>query len=415
MVSVASLLRVADSIQADSVDDGLGVVAHAEVTFDGALDARLRQSVLDDTFPRWRTQRHRMHISGGAADVDDEEVPEPTAAARSVSEKACSLHDGGGRRHQQCVEAGGRSIDTLGMDDAVDEHLADRLPCRIDVEHAEGGHYVLGQDRRLAALRKQGNEILSDIAIARDDDRASEPRQGDARGVVANDFAVAAVGSTRQQDDVGGKLGDALIVGWRQPIGKRAHHFGAGPECGLAGGLGSQLAYQTDGHHAQSSRRRGGGEPMLERRQATELALEVGKRGVEPDRHIARHRRGTLCTGQDTGLIEVDRPQLRVGRSEIDEERGGHGRSYGWTAAVRLPCARAAKSSFNSRITSGVRVPGAKARSKPMLEKCLLRFLPAPLADHQVAADIEQDVIQSGLHAHVAEAAAVELALAIER
>src|SRR6266550_4476276 len=49
------------------------------------------------------------------------------------------------------------------------------------------------------------------------------------------------------------------------------------------------------------------------------------------------------------------------------------------------------------------------------LEKSLFNLGPGRLADDQIATNVEQDLVEAGFHTQIAKAAAVELALAVER
>jgi hypothetical protein len=58
---------------------------------------------------------------------------------------------------------------------------------------------------------------------------------------------------------------------------------------------------------------------------------------------------------------------------------------------------------------------GRECTIESHVEEAALDDIPWLLAHHQVAAHIEQDVVETRFNAQVAEAAAIELALAIER
>ena len=111
-----------------------GVVAHAEIAFDGALDARLGQAVL--------ARRRRATASPAATECTSVVAP-PMSTTRSVAEAGVAARC---RRtaaaRLPCTAAGvgistaskraARAVDALGVHDAVDEHLADgaRAPDR---------------------------------------------------------------------------------------------------------------------------------------------------------------------------------------------------------------------------------------------------------------------------------------------
>src|SRR5258708_781416 len=61
--------------------------------------------------------------------------------------------------------------------------------------------------------------------------------------------------------------------------------------------------------------------------------------------------------------------------------------------------------------------PGAGRRGavESHLEESLFNLGPGRLADDEIAADVEQDVIEAGFHTQIAKAAAVELTLTVER
>ncbi len=125
-------------------------MADAEIALDGALHERLWEAVLDDAVAPRRADGDRVHVGGGAADVDDEDVAEAGVACGALRKQARALHDGGRGRHQHGVEAGGGAVDALGVDDAGDEDVADGVAGGIDVEDAERRHDVAREDGRFA-------------------------------------------------------------------------------------------------------------------------------------------------------------------------------------------------------------------------------------------------------------------------
>ena len=76
--------------------------------------------------------------------------------------------------------------------------------------------------------------------------------------------------------------------------------------------------------------------------------------------------------------------------------------------------ARAAKSRVE-RVDDGLRArAGREGAVEAHGEEGALGFLPAPFADDEVAADVEEDVVEAGFEALLAKAAAVEFAETIE-
>ena len=310
----------------------------------------------NDAFARRLARGHRVDVGGGAADIDDQQRPQARLAAPALGQKAGPFQHRRRRRHQHRVEHCRRPVDSLGVDDAFHEHLADGGAGGLDVEPAEFGHDVFGHHDRVAGGFQQGGGFIGGLAVAGDDDRAPVRAFGELGGVAQDHAGVAAVGAAGQEDDVGGKGLDLGHVAPGQSIGEGAGQPGPGAQGRLAGGLGGQFPDQPDGDHAQAPGGAGTRQAVLEVRQRPDPAFQVLERRVQAFGDVGGDRRRALPGPYDPAGFQVDGAELGEGRAEINEQRRGHGFAFG----------RRAKSLSRASITSSARVWFGKARSKPM-------------------------------------------------
>ena len=112
-------------VAAGRLDDRLGVVAHTQIALDRALDVGLGQAAGHHISAAGCPFRHRMHVGGGAAHVDDDQRPQAGPSRTAVGEKPGPFQHRRRGRHEHRVEHLGGAVDALGVDDAVDEDLAD--------------------------------------------------------------------------------------------------------------------------------------------------------------------------------------------------------------------------------------------------------------------------------------------------
>ena len=342
-------------------------MAHPEIALDGALDVRLGQSSLNRALEGRLPGRHRMHVRCRAPDVHHEQRSQTVLPAGAVGEQTRAFHDRLRRRHEDFVEHLRRPIDSLGVNDPIYEDPADRGARRLDIEHVEFRHDVLGGNRRLSRRVQPCGDAVRRLPVSCDDHGTGDAALREGPGIVPNHFVIAAVGAAGEQDDIGTEILDPGDVTGGQPIGVRADQPGAGAQRGNPRRFRRQLLDQPHGDHAQAARGAGRRQPVREIGKAADAAFQVRERRLHADRDVGRDRRRSLARTDDLGSLQVDRAKFGVGAAEVDEQRGRGVSAH--ESAVRLPPARAAKSLSRASTTSGVRVPGGKARSNPMSRK----------------------------------------------
>jgi hypothetical protein len=198
-----------EALESRGLGDRRGIVAHAEVAFDSALDTGLRQALRNHA-RCGLAARHRMDVGRRAARVNHQQRADSTLSGQAVRDQSRALEHRRGRGHQHLVEIGGGAVDALGVDDAVDENLPDRGTRGLDVEHVELRHDVLGVDD--VPLRKQPACVVRRSAVACENNGASRRAAGEGGRVVQHDFRIAAVRSACEQDDIGRERGDLFDV-----------------------------------------------------------------------------------------------------------------------------------------------------------------------------------------------------------
>ena len=147
-----------------------GRPAHAEVALDRPGHGRRGDDLAGEVRLLGVELDHRVHVGGGAADVDDDHV----ARARLISPASRQQLDAGehhvGRRAGDHRGEVGPLAEVLAADHVGQEHLADRRAGRVRGEHADAGHHVVGDDVRVVP---QG---LLDLGAGRR--RCRRPRRG---------------------------------------------------------------------------------------------------------------------------------------------------------------------------------------------------------------------------------------------
>ena len=149
------------------LQDGRRIVTDAEIAFDRPFHVRLGQPPPDHSAFRRIAFGDRVHVRRGAAHVHDDERSKPGAVPAALGEQTRTFHDGRGRGHQHFVETLRRGVDSLGMDNAFDEHLTYRLSGRLDVERPEVGHDIFRHDGDLAGSGETSRNVVGHRTVAR--------------------------------------------------------------------------------------------------------------------------------------------------------------------------------------------------------------------------------------------------------
>src|SRR6202163_705576 len=123
-----------DGFEPDGFDNSRGVIAHAQITFDRALDPGFGQPLGDDTRNRWLAIRNGMHIGGCATRIDYQQRAQADYTLAAIGYQPRAFHHRRRRRHQHLIELRLRAIDAFGVHDALDEYATYRGACRFDVE-----------------------------------------------------------------------------------------------------------------------------------------------------------------------------------------------------------------------------------------------------------------------------------------
>src|SRR5581483_5562479 len=119
-----------DRTRANSLDDGGGVGAHPEITFDGPLEEQLRQAAQEGAGLRRRASGCRMDVGGRSADVGNDEIPPALAIGRTLAQELAGPQNGAWRRNDLRYEPDllCGALDALGPRDMTHEQLTD---CRV--------------------------------------------------------------------------------------------------------------------------------------------------------------------------------------------------------------------------------------------------------------------------------------------
>ena len=120
---------------------------HAEVALDGPGHGRGGDDLAGEGRLLGVELDHRVHVGGGAAHVDDDDVAGTRRSRARQHLDAGEHHVGrraGDHRGEVCPLA-----EVLAADHVGQEHLPDRRAGRVRGEHADAGHHVVGDDVRV--------------------------------------------------------------------------------------------------------------------------------------------------------------------------------------------------------------------------------------------------------------------------
>ena len=306
---------------------------HAEVALDRPGHGRRGDDLTREVRLLGVELDHRVHVGGGAADVDDDHV----AGARQISPASGQqLH--AGEHHVGC-RAGdhrrevGPLAEVLAADHVGQEHLPDRRAGRVRGEHADAGHHVVGDDVRVVP---QGLlDLGPGVDVARDHDGAGPAAGHDAPGRVDDHLGVAAVRPARQQHHVrSGRVPQAAperCVRHTTRSGDDLDHPATAGEGDPAAGLGGDELLVADHGDPQPPARGRAGQHLGVVGPRVLLA-QRGEARVVPVEDVGPDRRRVRRLGHDPALGQVDQRRLGEGGAEVDADRRrgwvsrGHGR-----------------------------------------------------------------------------------------
>ena len=157
------------------IDHADGVPPDPEV----ALDGSAAPGHLDHLTAKGRLlgigSHHRVDVGGGPTDVDDEDVPGPGHVARTIGEQLHTAQHGVRRRGlDERGELLTAARQVLAADDVADEDLADRRPGRLWIKNPDAWQHVGGRDHLLAARHERHDDLIADVDVAGDHERAAQ-------------------------------------------------------------------------------------------------------------------------------------------------------------------------------------------------------------------------------------------------
>ena len=180
--------------------------AHPEVALDGAGHRGGRDDLAGEPALGQRRVRvdlhHGVHVGGGAADVDHDDVARPWSAAESARQHLDPGEHHVRRRASDHGQEVGTAAQVLAADHVGEEHLADRGPGAVRREHADPRHDVVGDDvgdagsARTAVTSTRASTLPATTTGPRQPAATEPPRPLEQR------LGVAAVGAAGQQHDV---------------------------------------------------------------------------------------------------------------------------------------------------------------------------------------------------------------------
>ena len=124
--------------------------AQAQVAFDGALHARLRQPAQHRVSGR-HLAADGMHIGGGTTDVHKHRGAH---GRRTVGEEGGGIEHGARRGREAARGPCAQVVNATGVHDALEKHVADGGLCRFDFQFIDGGEHVV-RDHDLESRRSQ--------------------------------------------------------------------------------------------------------------------------------------------------------------------------------------------------------------------------------------------------------------------
>ena len=249
------------------------------------------------------------------------------------------------------------AAETLGLDDAAEEHLPDHLLAGLDIEGIELGHDVFGDDG-LPARRRQYLRALSGAGPVAGHHHREIPIDGcDGLGVMQGAGGIAAVGAAAQQQNIRSQGGDLRRVVLGELVGVGPDHLGSRAKGRPLGRLAGEAGHQAAGDHAQAARGGGAGIALLIFQRAR-LALEFCQRLFQPQGDILLHGGIVLGGAHKLSAFGLHRRGLGIGGAEVHQQHGLHA----WAS-------RSSKSFFRASMVTSGGVPGPNTLSKPMALK----------------------------------------------
>ena len=308
--------QLADTSDAHGVYDTLDAVTHTDIALDRALDVGLGQALVNGICPGRHTVCDGVNICGGAAHVHGQQVTDAVLAFTAFSQQLHGLHHGGGGGHHNAGDQAGSLRQALGLNDLLQEDLADLLLGGLDVQHTELGHDVFTDVSFPVA--QDALALTGYRTVAGNDD--GKPSLGAAEHfcIMQNAGAVAAVGTAAQQEHVRLDAVDIFYVVFGQLKGKDLVDFCTGAQAGLLGGFCRQLGNQTAGDHLQAA---GCGRTgvAMDKVQLAGLLLQQRHRIIEAVIDVGLHGGIACCSTQQALFLQIDRSHLGIGAAKVNQ------------------------------------------------------------------------------------------------
>ena len=318
--------------------------AHAEVALDGAGDRGggddlAGQPVLGERVVGVELD-DRVHVGGGAADVDDDDV----AGARGASSRPRASSS------TPVSTTSGVAPRTIAVKSARAERCLppitwarniSRIAARAEAgrEHADLRDDVVGEHVRHVPGGQDRGHLVARVDVAGDDHRTGPARADEVAGGAEQHLGVAAVGAAGQQHHV--RLARPHHEGPGDPpraddghADDRDHLAAAGERDPAAGLGGDQLLVADDRDPQAAAGARAG--QHLRVRGARVRRDQLGQARVVPVEDVGVDRGRVGGRGDDAPAAEVDQRGLGEGRAEVDADdlRDG-GVTAGPTARLR--------------------------------------------------------------------------------